>query len=173
MNLWYFCAWIRVAARAKCGRQTMRIQILSHCYSSNLGDYIKTHDFDQIMVRHRAKCVFIVCKVSVRCLKFPQSTSHFFVAEARQLEAEWSSGWLGPFGPSKPASMLSGYIIPWSRLHSSAYLILRIIIHIFLIFPLLLFFIDFVLFFSMPVTTYEPWTIWLIYTLIGNRNMII
>ena len=42
VNLWYFGAWIRVAARAKWGRQTMRIQIRSHCYSSNLGDYIKT-----------------------------------------------------------------------------------------------------------------------------------
>ena len=44
VNLWYFGAWIRVAARAKCGRQTMRIQIRSHCYSSNLSDYIKLHD---------------------------------------------------------------------------------------------------------------------------------
>ena len=42
VNLWYFGAWIRVAARAKCGRQTMRIQIRSHCYSNNIGDYIKT-----------------------------------------------------------------------------------------------------------------------------------
>ena len=42
VSLWYFGAWIRVAARAKCGRQTMRIQIRSHCYSSNLADYIKT-----------------------------------------------------------------------------------------------------------------------------------
>ena len=43
VNLWYFGAWIRVAARAKCGTQTMRIQIPSHCYSRNPGDYIKTH----------------------------------------------------------------------------------------------------------------------------------
>ena len=45
VNLWYFGTWIRVAARAKCGRQTMRIQIRSHCYSSNLSDYIKTQGF--------------------------------------------------------------------------------------------------------------------------------
>ena len=44
VNLWYFGAWIRVAARAKCVRQTMRIQIRRHCYSSNPGDYIKTHN---------------------------------------------------------------------------------------------------------------------------------
>ena len=43
VNLWYFGVWIRLAPRPKCGRQTMRIQIRSHCYSSNLGDYIKTH----------------------------------------------------------------------------------------------------------------------------------
>ena len=43
VNLWYFGAWIRVAARAKCGRRKVQIQIQSHCYSSNLGDYIKTH----------------------------------------------------------------------------------------------------------------------------------
>ena len=44
VNLWYFCTWIRVAAHVKFGRQTMQIQIRSHCYSSNLSDYIKTHD---------------------------------------------------------------------------------------------------------------------------------
>ena len=43
MHLWYFGAWIRVAACSKCGKQTMRIQIQSHCNSNNLSDYIKTH----------------------------------------------------------------------------------------------------------------------------------
>ena len=66
VNLWYFGTWIRVAARAKCGRQTMRIQIRSHCYSSSLRDYIKTHGLisTKNMVRHSAKCVLIVCKVT-------------------------------------------------------------------------------------------------------------
>ena len=48
VNLWYFGAWIRVAAHANCGRQTLRIQIRSLCYSSNLGDYIKTQGFISI-----------------------------------------------------------------------------------------------------------------------------
>ena len=42
VNVWYFGAWISVAARAKCDKQTMRIQIRSHCYSNNPSDYIKT-----------------------------------------------------------------------------------------------------------------------------------
>ena len=58
-------------------------------------------DFDQIMVRHRAKCVFIVCKLKLRvCGLFEISTidqpvaeaRQWPVAEARQLEAELSSG---------------------------------------------------------------------------------
>ena len=51
VNLWYFGAWISVAARAKCGRQTMRIQIRSHCYSSNLGDYSNTLDLISTKLR--------------------------------------------------------------------------------------------------------------------------
>ena len=66
-------------------------------------------NFDQIMLKHRT-CLHCVQNYRrVRCMIFPQSTSHFFVDEAHHLEAGLSSGWLGPFGPSKLHSMSSGY----------------------------------------------------------------
>ena len=46
----------------------------------------------------------------VCCVISPQSASHFFVAEAHQENCELSSGWLGPFWPTKLDSMLSDYV---------------------------------------------------------------
>ena len=75
VNLWYFGAWIRVAACAKCGRQTIWMQIRSHCYSSNPGDYIKTHDLISTKLwQDIGQNVFSLCAKLQVCPLFEIST---------------------------------------------------------------------------------------------------